>query len=263
MKKEIVLGINRYTLTRQVALAIDPQNVVTDHEQHAAGLHWLPSAHVDTLLAELESDLVLMAREHMEKNAVYRHFITYDLFIRKPQVTGGLFDLFVYQRTKGAGEAKLHLSFSCGVGGHVELCDAKTFNHAASQIDLPTTIAQGRRREQDSELDMIVGDPAHQFATRSPFPSDYFEEEPHRLIATGVLLDDSNDVGLVHVGLCNLYLLDADAALAMGEEDEHITVGFLPLEPAILEAGEFENWSKMLINSLLGPVSPLQSITGL
>lgn len=82
--------------------------------------------------------------------------------------------LFLFQRTKAGGEARLHGKYSIGVGGHINRSDV---NGSAD------VIAEGLRRELDEEL--IVD---------SPWEA--------RLI--GVLNDESNAVGQVHFGLVHV-----------------------------------------------------------
>ena len=139
------------------------------------------------------------------------------------------------QRTKGGGEARLHQSWTIGMGGHVEPADA-----AASDPTGPDAVAFFERaleRELSEELALP--------AAGLPRP---------RLL--GMINDDTTSVGEVHAGLA--YCLDWNVPL-----------GAAAAEPAIREVSklrgsfrhladlaelwhtpeQFESWSRFLIEA--------------
>ena len=90
-------------------------------------------------------------------------------------------------------------------------------------------IAAGARRELDEEL-VIEG--------------------PYRLRSVGLLNDDSNPVGAVHLGL--VQVLHLDGTVTIREEDvlEGSLVGIEELKRLSASGGNFETWSSLLIDRL-------------
>jgi predicted NUDIX family phosphoesterase len=130
--------------------------------------------------------------------------------------------LFLMQRTRAGGDARLHDLYSLGIGGHLNPEDGG--------------VLEGLRREFHEEM---VAD---------------WEPEP-RLI--GLLNDDSTPVGQVHVGV----VFEADAAgraLAIRETDK-LSGRFVDPAEALPVYESMETWSQFLYDHAsgrqVGPVS--------
>jgi predicted NUDIX family phosphoesterase len=123
--------------------------------------------------------------------------------------------IFLMRRTKAGGDARLHDRYTIGIGGHVNPADIDVFG--------------GLRREWAEEIEADF-EPAFQ--------------------PLGVLNDDDNDVGAVHLGL----VFSADSlGRAVGIRETH------KLEGAFASAGEvaavaesLETWSALLFDFLTG-----------
>lgn len=136
------------------------------------------------------------------------------------------------RRTKAQGEARLHGSWSIGLGGHVNPDDADPDDLEGAG---PERFRKALQRELEEELHDAVG----------PGLMPVF---------VGLCNDDSTAVGRVHAGL--VYILDcpvaATAPLPRVREISKMQGCFHSLaEMAVLwqDAGRFESWSRILIEA--------------
>jgi predicted NUDIX family phosphoesterase len=129
-----------------------------------------------------------------------------------------------YTRGKAGGESRLHAKISVGVGGHVNPVDMDGGKTGAAAYHAAVT------REIEEELDLP-------------------EEHEHRII--GLLNDDSNPVGQVHLGIVHLVNLKSEEVFS--REDALLDLGFTDL--AALNGPLFERletWSGFCIRHLAG-----------
>lgn len=127
-----------------------------------------------------------------------------------------------YTRGKAGGESRLHAKISVGVGGHVNPIDTEDGRIGPDAYHAAVT------REIEEELNLP-------------------EEHEHRII--GLLNDESNPVGQVHLGIVHLVDLKSDAVSS--REDALLDLGFTPL--AELNGPLFERletWSQFCIRHL-------------
>jgi predicted NUDIX family phosphoesterase len=119
--------------------------------------------------------------------------------------------IFLMHRTDGGGDARLHGKASIGVGGHLNPVD-----------DGEDALMAGLRREWDEELE-----------------ADW--EPDFRLV--GLLNDDSNPVGAVHLGV--VFTVEADGRPVVVREREKLVGEFVD-PAAVLDAWErLETWSQL------------------
>ena len=130
--------------------------------------------------------------------------------------------VFCYTRGKSQGEARLHRLRSLGVGGHVSEDDA-----------------QGART-----LD------AYEAAMRRELEEEVALDSPGRIRRVGLINDDATPVGRVHLGVVHLYELDRPEVSP--REDGLADAGFLDIAAIRSLYPEFETWSQICIDSLLG-----------
>ena len=167
--------------------------------------------HLELIAAEGE----YRARDEAEVDPEWQQIIPY-LLMRDGE------RLFLMQRTRAGGDARLHDLYSLGIGGHLNPEDGG--------------VLEGLRREFHEEM---VAD---------------WEPEP-RLV--GLLKDDDVLVGQVHVGV----VFEADAAgraLSVRETDK-LSGRFVAPEEALPVYEQMETWSQFLydwaIGRQVGPIS--------
>lgn len=154
-------------------------------------------------------------RSLVEDDPGYKQIIPYVVFRSGDGV-------FCYKRGQSQGESRLHRLRSLGVGGHVSEEDAlggRTLDAYEAAL----------RRELDEEV--AVGSPG-------------------RIRRVGLINDDSTPVGSVHLGVVHLYELEGPDVTP--REDGLADAGFLPLPTVRSLRDEFETWSQICIDSLLG-----------
>jgi predicted NUDIX family phosphoesterase len=166
------------------------------------------------------TELRFMDRDAAEGDPSFKQLIPYMVIRHGSQ-------FLAYTRGKKGSETRLHALKSIGVGGHVEPCDGPA--HDALQW--------GMMRELREELHLS-----------SPTTSQFL----------GLINDDSNEVGAVHLGLA--YLIDifeepkcADLAL--------VDPTMEPLASLQANADQFETWSKLLMEGQAGLDSPELPLT--
>jgi predicted NUDIX family phosphoesterase len=153
-------------------------------------------------------------RSEVEDDPGYKQIIPYVIFRSEGKV-------FCYTRGKSQGEARLHRLRSLGVGGHVAEGDAD----GRATLD---AYEMALRRELDEEVEIQS------------------EGSIHRV---GLINDDSNPVGQVHLGVVHLYELKRPAVVP--REDGLAEAEFMPLDRVGDLRGQFETWSQICIDALL------------
>ena len=164
-------------------------------------------------------------RERAECDPELKQIIPYTIVTRSP-AQGAVppseeLEVLLMKRLARGGERRLHDKLSIGVGGHVEPIDAEG--------DRGAVLERGTRRELGEEL-AFEGELAWR--------------------RVGLLNDDSNPVGAVHVGL--VQVARASGAVAVREAD--VLSGEFAAPRALrelLEGGaNFESWSARLVERL-------------
>ena len=163
------------------------------------------------------SYLSYQPRDVVEVDPSYKQLIPYCLFQHAPPGQPPVY--FSYRRCKG-GETRLDAKRSVGVGGHISGDDGDV-----GQIAYDT----GMQREIEEEVAIEGG-------------------YSHELI--GLLNDDSNEVGRVHLGMVHLFRLDRPQVLS--REETISETGFAPLDALRLKRDEFETWSQIVLDYLAG-----------
>jgi predicted NUDIX family phosphoesterase len=163
------------------------------------------------LVPELAS---FRARFEVEDDPSFKQIIPYVIFRAEGQV-------FTYVRGKSGGETRLRKLRSLGVGGHVAEADAEGRGTVeAYELAL--------RRELDEEVEV---------------------RSPGRLTRLGLINDDSNPVGLVHLGVVHLF--DLDRPEVTPREDALADPEFVKLEELAGLRDQFETWSQFCIDGIL------------
>lgn len=153
-------------------------------------------------------------RSEVEDDPSFKQIIPYVIFRSGDAV-------FCYTRGKSQGEARLHRLRSLGVGGHVAEADAD----GRATLD---AYEMALSRELDEEVEIQS------------------EGAIHRV---GLINDDSNPVGQVHLGVVHLYELQRPAVTP--REDGLAEAEFVALDCIRDLRAHFETWSQICIDALL------------
>jgi len=181
-----------------------------------SGFEAFGAANVDSVYVEaMRRWGRFVPRVDAEENPAWKQIIPYCLLVSAGQI-------FLMQRRRGGGEARLHDKLSLGVGGHINPVDSE------ETTDAGEIMATALRRELREELWLAPGGQVPE--------------------CIGVLNDDSDPVGQVHLGM--VYRLEVEAANVTVREHESLEGQFV--EPgAVFEAlDRLESWSRMLATSL-------------
>lgn len=156
-----------------------------------------------------------MDRGKAEEDASFKQIIPYCLFHHQGRYLH-------YVRGKSGGESRLHAQGSVGVGGHINPVDKREDN-----LGFDTYLA-GVEREIEEELNIVGG---------------------HKNRIVGLLNDDSNPVGEVHLGVVHVFDLETDQVSS--NEDALAELAFY--DAAVLKGemlDQLETWSRNCIEQL-------------
>jgi predicted NUDIX family phosphoesterase len=154
-------------------------------------------------------------RSQVEEDPSYKQIIPYVVFRCGDRV-------FCYRRGQTQGEARLHRLRSLGVGGHVSEADALGGKSLAAY-------EAAMRRELEEEVEVT---------------------SPGRLYRVGLINDDATPVGQVHLGVVHVF--DLDRPEVAPREQGLADAEFLTLAAIATIRREFETWSQICIDSVLG-----------
>lgn len=176
-------------------------------------------AELDDALATLfdPQHQFFMKRSLAEQDPSHKQLIPYCLFRCGSR-------LLHYTRGKAGSESRLHAKISVGVGGHINPVDTENGKTGAEAYLAAVS------REIREELHL---------------KHDY----QHRII--GLLNDDANPVGQVHLGV--VHLVDLPSEEVISREDALLDLGFSELQ--VLAGPMFdrlETWSQFCVGHLAG-----------
>ena len=152
-------------------------------------------------------------RSEVEDDPSFKQIIPYVIFR-----SGGL--VFTYTRGKAGGESRLRRLRSLGVGGHVAEADAEGRGTVEAY-------EMALRRELDEEVEV---------------------RSPGAIRRLGLINDDTNPVGRVHLGVVHLYELDRPEVVP--REDALADPEFLEVAGLPALRHRFETWSQFCIDAL-------------
>jgi predicted NUDIX family phosphoesterase len=190
--------------------------VVPSAEFDALGRFQGFSPEVDRYLSALLTPELasFRARFEVEDDPNFKQIIPYVIFR-----SGGL--VFTYVRGKSGNESRLRRPRSLGVGGHVAEADAEG-RGTLEAYD------KALLRELDEEVEI---------------------RSPGTIARIGLINDDSNPVGLVHLGVVHLY--DLDRPDLSPREDALADPEFLRIADLGARRDEFETWSQVCIDAIM------------
>ena len=155
-----------------------------------------------------------MARSAAETDPTFKQIIPYVLLVHEGR-------LLHYVRGKKAGEQRLAAKGSIGIGGHMNDLDEGLF-----ALDMDAYL-EGVRREICEELNV-----------QTRFTNQI----------VGLLNDDSNEVGKVHLGVIHVFRLESDN---VQKREAMITnLEFLGREELLQKRDSMESWSQICVDNL-------------
>ncbi len=169
------------------------------------GIRGADEALLDRLRAAVASHGTYLDRATAEEDPAYKQLIPYVV------VRNGA-SVFLMHRTDAGGDARLHGKASIGVGGHLNPVD-----------EGDDALMAGMRREWAEELE-----------------ADW--EPTFELI--GLLNDDTNRVGSVHLGV--VFVVGADSRSVDVREHDKLSGGFATLEHVMRHRDRLETWSQLV-----------------
>lgn len=150
-------------------------------------------------------------RDEVEEDPSYKQLIPYCIFQYEDRI-------FCYERGQAGGEERLKAKRSIGIGGHVSTIDGEGAGSAYHE---------GMAREIDEEVRLETG---------------------YREQMVGLINDDGNEVGRVHLGIVHLFQLDAPKVCP--REESIIETGFRTPAECIRDRDRFETWSQICLDHL-------------
>jgi predicted NUDIX family phosphoesterase len=173
------------------------------------GIRAADGSTLDALRAAIAREGRYLARPTAEDDPAHKQLIPYVVVRDGDRV-------FLMERTDAGGDRRLHRKASIGVGGHLNPVD-----------EGEDALMAGLRREWAEEL---VADWMPDF----------------RLV--GLLNDDSNSVGAVHLGV--VFTVEAGGRAVDVREREKLTGAFVPPEAVRAAWSRLETWSQLVASAL-------------
>jgi len=168
-----------------------------------------------SIISKIIENMELKYRPEMESNPNFKQLIPYCVLTYQDSI-------FMYSRNKGSNEKRLISKYSFGIGGHI------AEDNVDSEITHDEIVINGLKREIDEEVSI-----------------DYSEGEIEYL---GLINDDSNDVGKVHIGLLfKLNLLNSQIQI---NEPDKIIGSFIQIDKTNEYINKLESWSSIILPTI-------------
>ncbi len=169
--------------------------------------------------ATVASDGYFVERAWAEKTPAVKQIIPYSIATRRGEI-------LLLRRTKRGGESRLHDKLSIGVGGHIDPIDL-----SPGETDVPRRNPLPRATEREIREELHV--------------SGTFEIHP-----VGILNDDTNPVGAVHLGLVQILAVEGTCEVRETDQLEGRWITLAGLREMEAAGANFETWSRMLVPDL-------------
>jgi predicted NUDIX family phosphoesterase len=176
------------------------------------------------LEAAVAHDGFFVERAYAERTPSLKQVIPYSIIVCDERV-------LLFQRLATGGEKRLHGKLSIGIGGHINPEDLDEGQRSPSSDKKParSPIAAGTRREIAEELDV---------------------RGTYTVRSVGLLNDDSNPVGAVHVGVVQVVYVDGSVEIRERDQLEGRLVTVDELQTLLDGGANFETWSRLLVPRL-------------
>lgn len=204
-------------------IVVSPRKILFG-ENDELSFQGLITQNLTPILNNMGDSVIHMRRGDAESNPDYKQPIPYAILTRK---INGNAEVFLYKRLSGGGEARLHNKLSIGVGGHM--------NDLFTSFTLPYVVTKEVSRELNEELIIKVKD--------TTIVSSIY----------GLINNDLDDVGKVHIGLLIKVIIPSDAEVFVREteqlEGQWVSLEYIKSDEVF---NSLETWSQLSIKALLG-----------
>lgn len=162
-------------------------------------------------------------REDLEIDPTYKQII--------PYIVIKVDDKYLsYVRTSKGDEDRLHDKVSIGVGGHIDFTDVNRYQES---VDIISTLEGTAIREVIEEIGF--------------FDTIAYESRYNWI---GIVNDDSNDVGKVHIGVVCIVDLKADEIPSKSKDESISKLTLMSLEELQATELNLETWSRHVVDYL-------------
>ncbi|WP_411841930.1 DNA mismatch repair protein MutT [Salinicoccus sp. HZC-1] len=151
-------------------------------------------------------------RGDMEEDPSYKQLISY-VIIKSDSDDSTL----LYKRLGGGGEARLHGLLSIGVGGHM--------NDVPEVSDIGSKLSVNAERELEEEVGLSA-------------------DAVKDMEIMGLINDDDNEVGKVHIGL--VLSVKVDPSTVASKEEDTLEL-IWEKDESLADMSPYESWSELII----------------
>lgn len=170
--------------------------------------HGMNTTNLDQFIKVITKHKEFLPRPEMEQDPKYKQIIPYLIFCHSEKY-------FLMQRKTTASEQRLQGKLSLGIGGHMRQEDM-----------ISNSLFDWAKREFDEEINY---------------------NGSCKITPLGMVNDDTDDVGKVHLGLVLLLTGDSDKISVKSELKSGTLV---PLDECVKQYDCLESWSQIVVNHL-------------
>ena len=179
------------------------------------------------ILKTISTNYKFLPRAQVEEDARWQQIIPYIVFENNGKI-------FLMKRKADHTDRRLANMYSIGVGGHINKSDVK------ESLRKNSGQAKSQRVKGGNENRIL------QWARRE-FEEEVDYQGKYKLELLGLVNDDSNDVGLVHLGLIIRLIGDSSQ---ISVRDEHKSGSLVSLEAVGKYEKQMETWSRIVYDYL-------------
>ncbi len=179
-------------------------------KKYIQGIDGMVDTDREALVDTIINEHEFIPRPDAEADSLYKQIIPYVVLRQGDKI-------FTTRRLNKGGEARLHGKVSIGIGGHINPID---------ETEKEKVLMRGLERELDEEV---------------------YIEKRGELKPVGVINNDSNDVGSVHLGLC--FTMEVQGKV-MVKETEKLEGLWLTIPELMEHWDNMEEWTQIAINAI-------------
>lgn len=179
-------------------------------KKYIQGLNGMIETDRKALVDTIINEYEFLPRQEAEENPDFKQIIPYVVLRQGNKI-------FTTRRLNKGGEARLHGKVSIGIGGHINPVD---------ETEKQQVLMRGLERELREEVSI---------------------EKLGELIPVGVINNDSNEVGSVHLGLCFTMEVQGEVKVRETEKLEGL---WLTVDELMKYWDNMEEWTQIAISAI-------------